>query len=187
MDENRKWYLYLPQNISAPTNTNGGVRPHTAVRWHKNTSLNACAQQVNAAHAWTLQSLKWRNKSHFPLVVPTNSNKGLSGTFTEIQCCFFFPLFQETSNIPHFKAFIQYKEAIPENSWKWNFCPSTLRMVALQVKPTTLFAIHLFHWMMTKSQLILAYLKIQEGKSHKTNFYCVLQSKLGRCIRIVPV
>lgn len=138
MDENRKWYLYLPQNISAPTNTNGGVRPHTAVRWHKNTSLNACAQQVNAAHAWTVQSLKWRNKSHFPLVVPTNSDKGLSGTVTEIQCCFFFPLFQETSNIPHFKAFIQYKEAIPENSWKWNFCPSTLRMVALQVKPTTL-------------------------------------------------
>lgn len=91
MDENRKWYLYLPQNISAPTNTNGGVCPHTAVRWHKNTSLNACAQQVNAAHAWTVQSLKWRNKSHFPLVVPTNSDKGLSGTVTEIQCCFFFP------------------------------------------------------------------------------------------------
>lgn len=72
--------------------------PSCAVTQKHTSDPSACAQAYTNtelhthAHTQTVQSLKWRKKSHFPLVVPTNSDHRPIGGFHRHKVFLFFSL-----------------------------------------------------------------------------------------------
>lgn len=88
---------WSPPPSCAVTQTHTSV-PSSCAQAYTNTELRTHARTPTA------QSLKWRKKSHFPLVVPPSSGHSPVGGFRRHTVLLFFFLSKETSNMPHLKG-----------------------------------------------------------------------------------
>lgn len=118
-------YTQRPPKTHNCTNSECWCSPtHSCAETQEHTSLTGTS--IHKQHTQTEQSLKWRKKTHFPGVVPTDSDGGLAGAVTDTENFSFFFILPGASNMSYVRAFLQHGD-----NPQWKFCPSHQRMVVL--------------------------------------------------------